>query len=327
MRADRLLTTLLLLQVNESITARELAERLEISERTVYRDMEALSMAGIPVIGERGNGGGWALLESYRTRVMGLNTDEIQALFVSTPPRVLADLGLEQAAEGALLKVMAALPTMARLNADFVRERIYVDAAGWGKSTEPVPNLPILQEALWREKQVKLVYQRGECDDVERVGHPLGLVAKGTAWYLVAQVDGEIRTYRASRILEATVLEERAERPHDFDLAAYWQQSMTEFRAKLPRYPATVRMTPNGLNWARMMWRYARVEQAHPPDESGWHLVEATFETLEDAAQNVLSLGPDIQVITPEELRTEVYERTRATLALYEHCHENKLGG
>src|SRR5215210_9043402 len=148
MRADRLLSIVLLLQAHHHLTSRELAGRLEVSERTIHRDMEALSFAGIPVVAERGTGGGWSLLGEYRTSLTGLNEAEIQSLFVTKPARLLADLNLEKAAEGALLKLLAALPSVYRRGAEYARQRIYVDVTGWQRTDEAVPLLHVLQDAI-----------------------------------------------------------------------------------------------------------------------------------------------------------------------------------
>src|SRR5437660_3968129 len=189
MRADRLLSILLHLQVHRRITACELAKRLEVSERTIYRDMDALSAAGIPVVAERGTGGGWALLEEYKTNLTGLNEAEIQTLFLTQPARLLTDLGLRQTSEAALIKLLASLPAISRRGAEYIRQRIYVDVTGWHHTEENIAALPILQEAIWRERELQLTYQRNDGKLVERLAAPLGLVAKGTVWYLVAIVE------------------------------------------------------------------------------------------------------------------------------------------
>src|SRR5262245_42493554 len=234
MRADRLLSILLLLQVHRRQTARELARRLEVSERTIHRDMEALSAAGFPVFAERGSGGGWMLVEGYKTNLTGLNKDEIQALFLTKPLRLLADLGLEKASDAALLKLSSSLPSMHRYNAEHARQRIHIDVTGWHRSDESIHFMPLLQEAIWQEHMLKFRYQRGGgCDPVERLASPLGLVAKGSVWYLVAAVDGEVRSYRVSRILDAQVTAEPCIRPEGFDLAAYWEQSAASFKEHL----------------------------------------------------------------------------------------------
>jgi predicted DNA-binding transcriptional regulator YafY len=205
--------------------------------------MEALSTAGIPVVAERGTGGGWSLLGKYRTNLTGLNEAEIQSLFVIKPSRLLADLNLEKAAEGALLKLLAALPSIYRRGAEHARQRIYVDVAGWNRPEEAVPLLHMLQEAIWQERKVRIIYQRGECDAVERLVDPLGLVAKGSVWYFVAGVEGDVRSYRVSRVQSVKLTDTPCVRPPDFDLASFWEQSAIQFRAHLPRYQA------NALRW------------------------------------------------------------------------------
>jgi predicted DNA-binding transcriptional regulator YafY len=226
MRADRLLSIVLLLQVHQRLTARELARRLEVSERTILRDMEALGVSGVPVIADRGTGGGWRLLDGYQTRLTGLTPTEIQSLFLARPGRVMADLGLRHDAEAAMLKLEAAIPERSRRDADFARRRIHIDPRGWRDPGESIAALPVLFAALWQERRVRFVYHRVNCEPGPRVVDPLGLVAKGSTWYLVARPDeGEPRTYRVSRIESPEILEERAAPAPTFDLAAHWQQS------------------------------------------------------------------------------------------------------
>ena len=317
MRADRLLSILLLLQVHRRMTAHELARRLEVSERTIYRDMEALSAAGIPVTAERGAGGGCILLEAYRTNLTGLNEAEIQTLFLTRPARLLADLGLNQASEAALIKLLAALPSMRRRDAEYVRQRIHVDVAGWHQAEEAVPCLPTLQEAVWQERKLYLTYQRNDGTIVERLVDPLGLVAKGSAWYLVAAVEDELRTYRVSRMHAARVTDQACVRPQGFDLAAYWAQSSAQFIANLPRYAVTVRMAAGVLQRVYRAGGYARVEQAGPPDEDGWIKLHFLFDTEEVACGYLLSFGTQVEVVEPQELRERIIDLAASVVAFY----------
>jgi predicted DNA-binding transcriptional regulator YafY len=319
MRADRLLSILLLLQVHRRMTARELAKRLEVSERTIHRDMEALSGAGIPLYAERGTGGGWILQEAYRTNLTGLNEAEAQALFLTRPARLLTDLGLNKASEAALIKLLAALPSMSRRGAEYARQRIYVDVAGWHRTEEDVSILPTLQEAIWQERKVHLSYQRGDGATVKRLVDPLGLVAKGSIWYLIAAVEGELRSYRVSRVRSAALTDERCVRSPTFDLAAYWEQSAAEFTANLPRYPATVRVAPAILSRVRAGGRYARIEREHPPDADGWLPLTIRFEDEHGACEFVLSFGAQIEAVEPPDLRELVMRAAEATVALYTH--------
>jgi predicted DNA-binding transcriptional regulator YafY len=316
MRADRLLSILMHLQSRPRVTARELADRLEVSERTIYRDMDALGAAGIPVFAERGANGGWELTEDYQTNLTGLNETEIQTLFLSKPARVLADLGLEKAAEAALIKLLAALPAIRRQDAEYVRQRIHIDGAGWNRYEEAAPLLPKLQEAIWQERRVRLMYQREDVT-VERLIDPLGLVAKGSVWYLVAAVDGALRTYRVSRVRDAEVTGEPCVRPPDFDLAAYWEQSSVEFKANLPRYPAVLRVAPGIVSRARALWRYGRIEHESPADADGWVTINVIFEVEWEACASVLSFGPAIEVLEPQSLREQVIEAVERMIELY----------
>ncbi|HXU39136.1 MAG TPA: YafY family protein [Blastocatellia bacterium] len=318
MRADRLLSILLLLQVHRRLTARDLATRLEVSERTIHRDMEALSAAGFPVFAERGIGGGWMLVEGYRTNLTGLNRDEIQALFLTKPLRLLADLGLKKASDAAFIKLSAALPAAHRDNAEQARQRIHIDATGWNHSSESIQFLPVLQEAVWQERKLRFTYERGGgCDSVERLADPLGLVAKGSAWYLVAAVDGEIRSYRVSRVVHAELTDDPCARPADFDLAGYWEQSTVNFKAQLPQYTAIVRVHPDVFPRLRFAGRFARIGQAEPPDADGWIRVTLRFDVEEMAIEWALSFGSNIEVLEPATLREQVIAAADSVLTFY----------
>jgi predicted DNA-binding transcriptional regulator YafY len=314
MRADRLLSILLLLQVHRRVTARELAKRLEVSERTILRDMDALSGTGVPVMAERGTGGGWSLLDNYQTKLTGLSAAEIQSLFLARPPRLMADLGLRREAEAALIKLQASLPAGARDEAEFARGRILIDSRGWRDPAESVACLPVLLDALWRGRRLRFRYNRvlGEASD--RCGDPLGLVAKGSVWYLVASVDGEPRTYRVSRISEAVILDEAVMRPVDFDLTAYWERSAAEFREKLPRYYATFLASPAVMRWVR--YRGWRLEEEAP--ERDRIRLRLRFDVEEEAVQFALSFGGDVEVIEPHELRDKVLAGALAIAAKYQ---------
>src|SRR5215470_2091951 len=202
MRADRLLSELLLLQAHGRMTGRELARKLEVSERTVHRDMEALSSARVPIFALRGPQGGWQLDEDWRTQVPGLDEVELRA-FLMVQPRVIGDKRLAAAAERALSKLMAALPVSMREQAASIRQRLYVDPTGWHGSNEDLSMLPTVQHAVARDRKLKIRYRKPKENETtlsERIVDPLGLVAKGRSWYLVANTARGYRTYRVSRI-------------------------------------------------------------------------------------------------------------------------------
>ena len=313
MRADRLLSILLLLQVNRRLTARELAARLEVSERTILRDMDALSGSGVPVVSGRGSGGGWSLVDDYQTKLTGLSAAEIQSLFLARSPRVMQDLGLKREAEAALIKLQASLPAAARRQADFARQKLLIDSRGWRDPSESVACLPVLLDALWRERRVRFVYARVLCDPSERTVDPLGLVAKGSAWYLVAAADGEPRTYRVSRMREAAVLDSPSAPDAPFDLAAYWERSATEFREKLPRYYATFLADPPVMRWVR--YRGWRLEEETP--EGSRVRVRLRFDAEPEAVQFALSFAGEIEVVEPEALRQKVVAGAKAIIEKY----------
>ena len=300
------------------MTSRDLASRLEVSERTIHRDMEALSGAGIPVTAARGSGGGWSLLGDYRTSLTGLNEAEIQSLFLTKPAKLLADLHLDKAADGALLKLLASLPSTFRQGAERARQRIYVDVSGWSRREEAVPFLPVLQEALWMERKLLIKYERGEnCEHVERLISPLGLVAKGSVWYLVGAVDGHVRTYRVSRIAHAEVLDQAAPIPVDFNLASYWEQSASTLQSSAPKYLASFWVSPSVVLRLSFAGRFARVKETDETDGRGWKKVHVGFDVEEMACEYAVSFGPNLEVIEPATLREKVIAMTKATLEFY----------
>jgi predicted DNA-binding transcriptional regulator YafY len=324
MRADRLLSILLLLQIHQRLTARELARRLEVSERTIHRDMEALGMAGVPITAERGVHGGWMLMEGYETNLTGLNEAEIQALFLTRPARLLADLNLDKASDAALIKLAAAIPSVFRHDADYAGERIYIDVKGWAQSQETAPCLQTLQEAIWRERKLFFVYGSDDNCGGERLVDPLGLVAKGSVWYLVAAVDGNVRSYRASRVHDAKLMEQPCVRPKGFDLAAYWEESSAKFKAELPKYFATLRVNSTILFRLPYGGRFARVEHTGEVEEDGWAKVSMRFQFEHEACEFVLSFGSNVEILEPLELREKVVQMAREVIDFYQ---TEKRGG
>jgi predicted DNA-binding transcriptional regulator YafY len=318
MRADRLFSIVLLLQANHQLTSRDLAARLEVSERTIHRDMEALSGAGIPVVAERGIGGGWSLLGDYRTNLTGLNEAEVQSLFLTKPSRLLADLKMEKAAEGALLKLLAALPAIYRRSADRARQRIHVDVAGWSREIESAPLLPVVQDAIWLERKLRFTYQRGGgCEPVERIVDPLGLVAKGSVWYLVAAVAEDVRSYRISRMLHAELIDELSTSPANFDLAIYWETTSAALKSNPPNYTATFKVAPDAFSRLRYAGRFARVGRAEGTDARGWTKVSVGFDVDEMACEYALSFGAKVEVLDPPSLRDKVIAAAREVVDFY----------
>lgn len=307
MRADRLLSEVLLLQAHGRLSGREMAERLEVSERTVHRDMEALSAAGVPVYALRGAQGGWQLDEHWRTQVPGLEDAELRALLMAQP-RVIGDAKLAAAAERAIGKLMAALPVPMRAKAVSMRQRLHVDTTGWRGTSENLAMLPIVQDAVTRDRKLAFRYRRPGAEPEARVVDPLGLVSKGSSWYLVANTPRGMRTYRVSRIEKARLLDKPSQRPADFDLATYWKTSTAQFVEAWHRFEAVLRLDPKAANWVKM-WRVASpVDGAQNPDAEGWSTFRVQFEAEEEASFVVLGLGVRAEVVEPPSLRERVAE-------------------
>lgn len=322
MRADRLLSLLLTLQTEGKVKARELARRLGVSPRTIYRDLDALTAAGVPVYAEPGPTGGVALLGGYRTQLTGLSGAELQTLFFGKPPALLQDLGLSTVADAAQLKMLASLPAPSRPKAQGAQQHLYIDTTGWAKSRDAVPLLPPLYEAVRQARRVRLRYARpdktGDDKTVTRLVDPLGLVARGSTWYLIAGVEGELRTYRVSRVEGVEITDEACLRPDGFDLAAYWEASKAAFREQLPRYPVTVRAAPDMVARMRVSGRYARVTaEAQVPDAGGWVRLGLLFEVDWEACEYLLSFGPAVEVLDPPQLRQQIARRAQETVQLY----------
>ena len=300
MRADRLLSTLLVLQAHGRQTGRQLAKRLEVSERTVHRDMEALSAAGVPVFALRGQRGGWQLDDNWRTQVPAFDEAELRALLMSQP-RVIGDKRLAAAAERAINKLMAALPVTMRAQAASMRQRLHVDSTGWWGASHELAALPVVQDAVSRDRKLTFHYRRGGGEPTERTVDPLGLVAKGTTWYLVAHTANGLRTYRVSRIEQATMLDAAAVRPSDFDLAAYWKSSTAQFLEQRSRYETTLRLTPDAA--AKLTtWHVCSADVQQSATDDGMVTLRVRFEDEEQACFIVLGFGSKARAIEPPAL-------------------------
>lgn len=319
MRADRLLNLLLLLQNRGKMSSRQLAELLEVSERTIVRDIEALSAAGIPVYAERGSRGGWVLADSYRTNLTGMRPEEIVSLLLTNHNELLKDLGIQGDFQAAYQKLLAAAPAPIRQDAEMIHERLHIDGAGWHASEEAFPWLAAVQQAVWTQRKLRIRYRK-EDDVTERIIHPLGLIAKRNVWYVAAEQEpnGELRTFRISRLEEASLLEETFVRPDGFDLAAYWEQSTARFKSELPRYLARIRTNETGLSQLRRE-RFIKVLHTEGPDNQGQILAEIDLQTLDWACGVILRNGRDVEVLEPQELRERVKSEAQAILTLYEH--------
>ncbi len=320
MRADRLVSILMLLQGRGRVTAQDLAEELEVSQRTIYRDIDALCAAGVPIYADRGRGGGYALLDSYRTDLTGLTRDEVHALFMLGIPAPLAELGVSHKLKAALLKLSAALPAARREEEERVRQRVHVDSVGWFQGGETVPYLQTIYEAVWQDRQLYLQCRSPFQVEVEERVDPYGLVAKAGIWYLVCAENGRIRAHRVSRLSDVRVTETPFVRPADFDLVAFWQEWCADYEQNRPHYAVTARVAPEIVPALSRYFgerRYEVVAQAGPPDAEGWVTLVLPFETLDEARSRLLGYGRAVQVLQPKALRLSILDYATQIVTLY----------
>lgn len=323
MRASRLLSILLLLHTRGRVSAQQLADELEISLRTVYRDIEALSLAGIPVYATRGRAGGFQLLEGYRTKLTGLTPDEADSLFLAGLPGAAADLGLGPVLAATELKLLAAMPPELRDRAARIRDRFHLDAPGWLRDADAPPYLATIADAVWAQRRVEVRYERSNRAVVDRVLEPLGLILKAGTWYLVASVpaDGRgPRTYRVSRVLVAVVLAEPFERPAGFDLERHWGDYQREYEQRIFHGTARIRLTEAGRRLLFLIGSAAaRAGELamSEPDARGWCTTTVPIESVRHAQHALLQFGPDLEVLEPAELRELVAAGARAAAELY----------
>ena len=321
MRADRLLSMLMLLQTRGQLTARQLAAELEVSERTIYRDVIALNTTGVPIYTEGGPGGGIALVESYQTDLTGLRPEEAQALSMLNIPEPLVRLGVGQELKAALLKLSAAVPPSIREKLAPARHRIHLDAAWWFQPEEPTPCLQIIQQAVWQDRLCQITYRGDFNATSEQVVAPYGLVAKASVWYLIFSRDGHIRAWRVSRIVSAAMLPQSFERPADFNLAAFWQKWCANYEKDRPHYEVHALVSPS------LAARLPRLLRENQPDilnlppsavqREGWQAMTLSFENFETARTRILGFGGAIEVLEPLALRTSVADFAQQIRTLY----------
>ena len=327
MRASRLFSILTTLQARGQVTAPELAEACEVSVRTIYRDIDALAAAGVPIYADRGAEGGYRLLDGYRVRLNGLSQGEAEALFMAGLPGPAAALGLDAAMVAAQTKLMAALPEKLRPNASRMQQRFHLDAPGWFGASEEPKHLRAIAGAVLRENLIEIRYQSWKAEKRRRVA-PLGLVLKAGSWYLAGLVDGSVRSYRVARVLDCAPLDQAFARPADFDLAAYWRASTERLEAELHPNEAKVRLSPFGLKLFGVLahpYVKARMQLAERADVDGWRVATIPVgKTVWHAATELLRLGSEAEVLEPHELREKMAELTGAMAARYADVPQRK---
>jgi predicted DNA-binding transcriptional regulator YafY len=317
MRADRLLSLLIELQIKGLTTAEALARRFEVSRRTIYRDVDALSMIGIPVYADRGPGGGIRLVDGYRTRLTGMSQSETEALMLVGLAAPAADLGLAEHAASARLKLLAALPPGSTDAALRVGERFYLDPVDWYRRATPPPLLALVSRSVWRGQRLSMDYESWEARRRHTVD-PLGLVMKAGAWYMVARSAAKIRIYRVDKIREATMLDGSFAWPRGFNLAAHWQSEVARFEASLRVERATLRVAPQALS--RIAELGADISEAildSTPDASGHRVAVVPIESIDHAAPRLLAFYDRIEVLKPARLRNRIATLAARVTALY----------
>jgi predicted DNA-binding transcriptional regulator YafY len=323
-RASRLVSTLLLLQNRGRMTATELAGVLEVSVRTVYRDVESLSAAGIPVYADRGPDGGYRLLDGYRTRLTGLTSEEADTLFLAGVPDAAAELGLGAELAAAQLKLEASLAPELRERAARIRQRFHLDAPSWFRELDAVPHLAKVAAAVWNQQRVEVRYLGAGSKPKESltVLEPLGVVCKAGVWYLVATGGSKVRTYRVGRIVELEILPEVFHRPAEFDLVDFWRDWVKHYEHGVYQANMVVRLSPAGYDMVPFAWMAvaarAAVANAEEPGEDGWRRAVVPIESIRHAMIEVLKLGKDVEVLEPPELRDQLRDAAGALCAMYE---------
>lgn len=316
MRASRLLSLLLLLQLRGGQTAAQLAAELEVSERTIYRDIDALSAAGVPVYGDRGPGGGFQLLEGYRTRLTGLASDEAEAMFTIGLPGLAGALGVGQAAARAWNKLMLALPAQAREEAGRMGDRFHLDAADWYRVAEPTPFLPDLARAVLDCRRVVMRYESWK-DERDWTLDPLGLVLKAGAWYFAALYGERTLVFKVASIRALEVTRQGFARPADFHLPGFWAGHLAEFEERLRPNRTDLSVSAVGRDLLSRLGAYAAeaVAAAEPADADGWADLTLPFENIDQAARLLLGLGPEVRVRAPDALRVRAMEMATGIVA------------
>jgi predicted DNA-binding transcriptional regulator YafY len=302
------------------LTAKELAGELEVSERTIYRDIVALSVAGVPVYSQPGPGGGYGLLDSFRTNLTGLTQGEVKALFMLSIPDAFADLGASQELKAALLKLSAAIPAAFRQDGARVRQRFYLDSTWWQQGRQAIPHLQVLDQAVWSDSKVTITYQLPLGLQIEQLVDPYGLILKAGAWYLVYSVSDSVRVHQVSNLTDVSATEQYFERTVGFNLVSFWkdwcekrEEGFTSFAVEVRAKSAILPMLARYFS-DRSRQEFQRTGQ---PDSEGWATLQLSFESFEAARNCLLGFGSGIEVIEPIGLRLSVIDFAKQTIALY----------
>jgi predicted DNA-binding transcriptional regulator YafY len=321
MRADRLISIMMLLQTRGKMTAKQLSKELEVSQRTIYRDITALNTAGVPVYTDRGPVGGIALLENYRTSLTGISEDEARALFMLSIPESMIELGMDQELKNALLKLAVSLPNDRRNVVAQTQQRIYLDSTTWTLTEEPAIHLGTIHQAVWENKKLRIRYQGIFETQIETEIVPLGLVSKLNIWYLMGLADGYRRVIRVKDILEAMILNQEFIRDGEFNLVTAWTEWCRDYQDRRPIYQVKVKVAPElGKRLGMYLGETVRFDfiKTDKADENDWKAVIILYENFFHARESILGLGRAVEVLEPEALKLSVIDFAKQIIKFYQ---------
>jgi predicted DNA-binding transcriptional regulator YafY len=320
MRADRLITLVLLLQRHGKLSASELAEELEVSERTIHRDIDALSSAGIPVYGEPGRGGGFALLDSYQTNLTGLTETEVQTFFALSIPAQLSELGIWKDLSALQIKLSRAMPSYGREGEDEIHQRLLIDSVWWHQSEEPIPHLLTVEQGVWQDRSMHITYRPFFAERLRRRVNPYGLVAKAGVWYLVCVQSKRNRVHRVDELLDVELADEKFERDPDFSLAAFWEDWCSRQEKVHASVAVTARFSPQLVpDLPKYFGRpiLENIDHDGQIKSDGSIVLTTSFRSLVDARTRMLSFGNAVEVLEPLALRLSVADFARQIAGMY----------
>lgn len=317
MKADRLISILMLLQIHKKLTANELAQRLEVSVRTIYRDVESLSSLGIPVFSDRGTNGGIELLGDYKTSLNGINDDEIYSLFLPTGDKILEDLGIQKLKDSTILKLLGNSSPYQVKEIENIQNYIYIDMHTWSENPTNVNKdiLSILQNAIWNHKILKIVYRKIN-ETKEVILNPLGLVCKRGIWYLIGINAEVIKTYKVTSIESALLINKHFDRPSDFNLEAHWKSSTSNFKSLIPKYTFTFKVNSSVINHIKER-KFITINNEVIKDNEIY--LDINFDDIWQGIEFAFTYGKNIKIIKPIEAINEIKIKASEVIKLYDN--------
>ncbi|MEC3883598.1 YafY family protein [Halobacillus sp. HZG1] len=320
MKAERLIKVLLLLQHGEVISTREISKELEVSERTVHRDMESLSAAGIPIYSERGPAGGWRLVDDWKQKLSWLKEKEMMSLFLPHAEKIINDLNMGVSSKKIRDKLLLSFPEETKQSVVKLWERIHVDMGTW-KNTQVEANkaMEVMKEAVMNNKKTTINYQKANGEVKEYIIKPLGLVAKSSSWYVVAlNKQDEFRSYKINRVIDCVLTDEDFTRPMNFNLSEHWEESKKQFMHSLPKFRVNVKVSSFAHKRIMFSGRFVQTTDNEKITKNDWADLELTFNTEDEAVNFIVGFGNDVKIISPMDLIKKVTDRAREIIDLYE---------